>query len=147
MDAITAVIGWVDEVAVAWAANDLIEVDYTVKSRFRADPLVDLVTDSGLRVVPASVVLDGGDIVPRDYRDTNNFDALGLDAIHDVLDSSHHLIGAHFPANVVRTHKQDDVADAGMRQHIPLETLHTRRAVALRHQMRAGDGIAANSFV
>jgi len=85
MDAITAVIGWVDEVAVAWAANDLIEVDYTVKSRFRANPLIDLVTDPGLRVVPARAVLDGGDIVPRDDRDTNNFDALSLDAIHDVL--------------------------------------------------------------
>ena len=85
MDAITAVIGWVDEVAVTWAANDLIEVDYTVKSRFRANPLVDLVTDPGLQFVPVRAVLDGGDIVPRDDRDTNNSDALGLDAIHDVL--------------------------------------------------------------
>src|SRR5439155_23657153 len=39
------------------------------------------------------------------------------------------------------------MTDAGMRQHIALEALETRRAVRPRHQMRARNGIPANSFV
>src|SRR5207253_11205145 len=140
-------IGWIDAVAAARAADHLVEVDYPVQSRFRTNPIVDLVTDPRFGVVPPRILLDGSDVVPRDDRDANNFDALSLDAIHDVLNSNHHLIGANFPANVVRTHKQYDVADAGMRQHVALETVHSRRTVGIRHQMRAGDGIAANSLI
>src|SRR2546421_10652837 len=71
MDAVTADVGWMDEVAVARAADDLVEVDYTVKSRFRANPIVDLVADPRLGLVPTGVVRDGSYIVPRDDRDTD----------------------------------------------------------------------------
>ena len=55
MNAIPAIIGRFEEVRIIGAAHDLVEVDHRIKIRPLADPVVHLVSDLCLGVVPAGV--------------------------------------------------------------------------------------------
>ena len=117
MDAVTAVIGRIEQVVIAGVANDLVEIDNRIKSCFGSEPVVHLIADFGFSLAPAIAVR-----MTWNDRDTDDFDSFGLNATHDVPDSRFDLLGANLPANVVGSHKQDDMADTGVRQHIAVKT-------------------------
>src|SRR5438876_9266689 len=76
MNAVSAIVRRVDKIRVRWAADDLVEVKDAVESRLRTDPIVDLIADLRLRIVPAGVVRNSSDAVPRNDRGANHINAL-----------------------------------------------------------------------
>src|SRR5947199_8743828 len=137
MNAVSAIVSRVDKISVRWAADDLIEVEDAVESRLRADPIVDLIADLRLRIVPAGIVRNRSDVVPRNDRGANHLNALRFEAGREFSHSGHQLLGADIPTNVVRTHEQNDGTDAGMRQHIAIQALAAPPAGCARPQTRA----------
>src|SRR5207302_4038999 len=147
MDAITAVIRRIEQVWIRRAAYDLVEVDHAIKACTCAYPLVDLIAYPGFRVVPAGVVRGRLAVMPGNDRGADHFNTFGFDASDDVFRSRDQFLGADVTPDIVRAHEQHDMTDARMRQHIPVETVHSRGAVRLRSQVRAGHGISADSLV
>src|ERR1700704_3777651 len=65
MNSIAAVVGRVEQVRVTRAAHHLVEVEHRVEASALANPIVDLVLDLGLGLVPARVAWFRRAIVPR----------------------------------------------------------------------------------
>src|SRR5207248_7457222 len=81
MNAVSAIVRRVDEICVRWAADDLVEVKNAVEPRLRTDPIVDLIADLRLRIVPAGVVRNRREVVPRNDRGANHLNALRLSRV------------------------------------------------------------------
>src|SRR5207249_10362050 len=80
VNAVSAIVRRVDEISVRGAADDLVEVKDAVESSLRADPIIDLIADLCLRIVPAGVVRNRSDVVARNDRGANHLNALRFEA-------------------------------------------------------------------
>src|SRR3954449_375998 len=102
MDAVATVVCGIDQIGRGGIAHHLVEVEHGVERSLRADPLVDLVADRGLLVVPPAVGTGRRDVVPRDDRRADDPQPLRLDALRDVSLSGDHLLSGCAAADVVR---------------------------------------------
>jgi len=85
MYAVSTIVGWIDQVRVGATAYDLVEIDYAVERRIRADPFVDSITGLVFDVVPAGVVRGRIAIMPRNNGDADHLYSLCLDAGNDIF--------------------------------------------------------------
>src|SRR5256886_3659055 len=115
MNSIATVVGCVEQVRVTRAAHHLVEVEHRVEASALANPIVDLVLDLGLGLVPARVAWFRRAIVPRYDRRAGDLDALGLHARDDRAQSAHDLGPGRLAPDAVRAHEQEYLTHAGVR--------------------------------
>src|SRR5215510_13715952 len=117
------------QVGVGGAAHDLVEIDHPIKTSALANPVVDLVFDLCLRIVPAGIAGLGRAIVPGDDGYAEDLDAFRLHARSYGAHAIDNLGRRCFAADIVSAHEQHDVTHPGMRKHIAVEPVEARRAV------------------
>src|SRR6516162_1714289 len=148
MNAVAAIISRGEQVRIARTAHDLVEVDHPVELRSLADPVVDLISDLRLGIVPTGVPYSRDDGVPRNDRRADDLHAPRLHARYDVLRPGDDLVRGRFAANVVGAHEQHHVAHSWVREDIPIEAIDAGRTCGGRLQVGAtSDRVAANALV
>src|SRR5262245_10139573 len=123
MDTVTAVVGLLHQVAIRFTGHDVVKIENRVKAGLLANPLIDLPADFRLFVAPACI----GDAryrgVARNNCGANNFDVTaGTHTFDQSLETANHQIRRSAASDVVRSHEQHDVRNAGMRKHVAVET-------------------------
>src|SRR5262245_65502312 len=91
------------QVGVGGAAHDLVEIDHPIKISALSNPVVDLVFDSCLRIVPAGIAGLGRAIVSGDDRYAEDLDAFRLDARSNGAPASDNFRRRCFAAERVRS--------------------------------------------
>ncbi len=76
MNSVSAVERRNEKIGVGRIADDLVEINHIVERGFRADPLVDLITNPCLVRIPAGVGAGRRDVVAGDDRGADDPDAL-----------------------------------------------------------------------
>src|SRR5258707_1346633 len=121
MNAVTAIIGDLEEIGIVLTAHDLVEIEHRIEARTFPDPGVHVVADLGLLLVPAGIGDAGYERMTRHDGSPDDVDASRLGAADDSLDPSLHLLGGGAAADVVGAEEEDHVADAGMGEDVAVE--------------------------
>src|SRR3954469_22266354 len=77
MNPVAAIVCRIEQVRIARAAHDLVEIEHPIKASARANPVVDLVSDLGFHLAPTGIPRLRGPIVPGDDGRTDDFDTFG----------------------------------------------------------------------
>src|SRR5579862_5174782 len=101
MNAVTAVVRWIDQIVIVRVPDDLLEVDHRVEVCSVPDPVVDRVPDGCLRWIPTGVVVRRCDIVPGNDRDPDHLEPGRFEPFDDLLQASDHLVTAGIAPDVV----------------------------------------------
>src|SRR6516162_11679966 len=127
MNAVAAIISRGEQVRIARTAHDLVEVDHPVELRSLADPVVDLISDLRLGIVPAGIPHSRYNAVPGNDRRADDLHAAGFHARDDVFRPGDNLVRGRFAADVIRAHEQHDVTHSCVRENVALEAIDAGR--------------------
>src|SRR5262245_42402873 len=123
MDTVTAVVGLLHQIRVRFTGHDMVKIENGVEAGLLANPLIYLPADFRLFVAPACIGDARYSGVARNNCGADNFDvSAGTHTFDQSLETTNHQIRRSAPPDVVRSHEQHDVRNAGMRKHVAVET-------------------------